>query len=90
MFFPYFSLTLNILSLQFSSNNPHTPEWRLDPCQLEDTAPEMEDPVRLFHGRIRIVWEHHNHTLNSKLMVTVLGKGDECRSEKKHQCLRIG
>ncbi|KAM7345837.1 uncharacterized protein ACRADG_011962 isoform 2-T3 [Cochliomyia hominivorax] len=74
----------------FSSHDPHTPQWRVDPCQLEDTAPEMEDPVRLFHGRVRIVWEHHNHTLNSKLMVTVLGKGDECRSEKKHQCLRIG
>ncbi|KAI8127035.1 hypothetical protein FF38_01767 [Lucilia cuprina] len=74
----------------FSSHDPHTPQWRVDPCQLEDTAPEMEDPVRLFHGRVRIVWEHQNHTLNSKLMVTVLGKGDECRSEKKHQCLRIG
>ncbi|XP_065367229.1 uncharacterized protein LOC135959988 isoform X2 [Calliphora vicina] len=74
----------------FSSHDPHTPQWRVDPCQLEETAPEMEDPVRLFHGRVRIVWEHRNHTLNSKLMVTVLGKGDECRSEKKHQCLRIG
>uniref|UniRef100_A0A1A9WWM5 Uncharacterized protein n=1 Tax=Glossina brevipalpis TaxID=37001 RepID=A0A1A9WWM5_9MUSC len=72
------------------SHDPHTPQWRLDPCQLEDTAPEMEDPVRLFHGRVRIVWEHNNHTLNTKLMVTVLGKGDQCRSEKKHQCLKIG
>ncbi|KAL9917652.1 uncharacterized protein ACN427_000332 isoform 2-T2 [Glossina fuscipes fuscipes] len=74
----------------FSSHDPHTPQWRLDPCQLEDTAPEMEDPVRLFHGRVRIVWEHNNHTLNAKLMVTVLGKGDQCRSENKHQCLKIG
>uniref|UniRef100_A0A0A1XAY3 Uncharacterized protein n=1 Tax=Zeugodacus cucurbitae TaxID=28588 RepID=A0A0A1XAY3_ZEUCU len=74
----------------FSSLDFHTPQWRLDPCQLEDSAPEMDDPVRLFHGRVRIVWEHGHHKLNSKLMVTALGKGDQCRSEKKHQCLRIG
>ncbi|XP_058986745.1 uncharacterized protein LOC101890315 isoform X2 [Musca domestica] len=74
----------------FSSHDPHTPQWRVDPCQLEDTAPEMEDPVRLLHGRVRIVWEHRNQTLNSKLMVTVLGKGVQCRSENKHQCLKIG
>ncbi|XP_012162472.1 uncharacterized protein LOC101458246 isoform X2 [Ceratitis capitata] len=74
----------------FSSLDFHTPQWRLDPCQLEDTAPEMEDPVRLFHGRVRIVWEHGHHTLHSKLMVTALGKGEQCRSERKHQCLRIG
>ncbi|XP_073845369.1 uncharacterized protein isoform X2 [Musca autumnalis] len=73
----------------FSSHDPHTPEWRLDPCQLEDTAPEMEDPVRLFRDRVRIVWDHANQTLNSKLMVTVLGKGDQCRSENKHQCVKI-
>ncbi|XP_039954515.1 uncharacterized protein LOC120770905 isoform X1 [Bactrocera tryoni] len=74
----------------FSSLDFHTPQWRLDPCQLEDTAPEMDDPVRLFHGRVRIVWEHGHHKLHSKLMVTALGKGEQCRSEKKHQCLRIG
>ncbi|XP_061390075.1 uncharacterized protein LOC133325305 [Musca vetustissima] len=74
----------------FSSHDPHTPQWRVDPCQLEDTSPEMEDPVRLFHGRVRIVWDHENQTLNSKLMVTVLGKGDQCRSGNKHQCLKIG
>ncbi|XP_036330563.1 uncharacterized protein LOC118742526 isoform X2 [Rhagoletis pomonella] len=74
----------------FSSLDFHTPQWRLDPCQLEDTAPDMEDPVRLFHGRVRIVWEHGQHTLHSKLMVTALGKGDQCRNENKHQCLRIG
>ncbi|XP_018796092.1 PREDICTED: uncharacterized protein LOC108973331 [Bactrocera latifrons] len=74
----------------FSSMDFHTPQWRLDPCQLEDTAPEMDDPVRLFHGRVRIVWEHGHHKLYSKLMVTALGKGEQCRSDKKHQCLRIG
>ncbi|XP_037945171.1 uncharacterized protein LOC119677757 isoform X1 [Teleopsis dalmanni] len=74
----------------FSSFDPHIPQWRLDPCQIEDTAPDMEDPVRLFHGRVRIVWEHEHQTLNSKLMVTVLGKGEQCRNEKKHQCLKIG
>ncbi|XP_053965790.1 uncharacterized protein LOC128868083 [Anastrepha ludens] len=74
----------------FSSLDFHTPQWRLDPCLLEDTAPDMEDPVRLFHGRVRIVWEHDHHTLHSKLMVTALGKGEQCRSENKHQCLRIG
>ncbi|XP_036223574.2 uncharacterized protein [Bactrocera oleae] len=74
----------------FSSLDFHTPQWRLDPCLLEDTAPEMDDPVRLFHGRVRIVWEHGHHKLHSKLMVTALGKGEQCRSEKKHQCLKIG
>ncbi|XP_030374438.1 uncharacterized protein LOC115624003 [Scaptodrosophila lebanonensis] len=74
----------------FSSLDPHTPQWRVDPCQLEDTAPEMEDPVRLFHGRVRIVWEHGQHSLKSKLMITVLGKGEQCKHESKHQCLRIG
>ncbi|XP_067631536.1 uncharacterized protein [Eurosta solidaginis] len=74
----------------FSSLDFHTPQWRLDPCALEDTAPEMEDPVRLFHGRVRIVWEHGHHALHSKLMVTALGKGEQCRSENKHQCLKIG
>ncbi|XP_037941936.1 uncharacterized protein LOC119674851 [Teleopsis dalmanni] len=76
--------------IEFSSFDPHIPQWRLDPCQIEDTAPDMEDPVRLFHGRVRIVWEHEHQTLNSKLMVTVLGKGEQCRNEKKHQCLKIG
>ncbi|XP_017061950.1 uncharacterized protein LOC108101897 isoform X2 [Drosophila ficusphila] len=74
----------------FSSLDPHTPQWRVDPCQLEDTASEMEDPVRLFHGRVKIVWEHGQHALRSKLMVTVLGKGDQCKDGTKHQCLRIG
>ncbi|XP_075166015.1 uncharacterized protein LOC142238293 [Haematobia irritans] len=74
----------------FSSHDPHTPQWRLDPCQLEDTAPEMDDPVRLLRGRVRIVWDHNNQILNSKLMVTVLGKGDQCKGENKHQCLKIG
>ncbi|KAH8400822.1 hypothetical protein KR009_001201, partial [Drosophila setifemur] len=74
----------------FSSLDPHTAQWRVDPCQLEDTASEMEDPVRLFHGRVRIVWEHGEHTLRSKLMVTVLGKGEQCKDGSKHQCLRIG
>ncbi|XP_013099653.1 uncharacterized protein LOC106081926 isoform X2 [Stomoxys calcitrans] len=74
----------------FSSHDPHTAQWRVDPCQLEDTAPEMDDPVRLFRGRVRIVWDHGNQTLKSKLMVTALGKGDQCRSENKHQCLQIG
>ncbi|XP_017838695.1 uncharacterized protein LOC108596960 [Drosophila busckii] len=80
------SCPLNI----FSSLDPHTAQWRLDPCQLEDTASEMEDPVRLFHGRVRIIWEHKQHALKSKLMVTVLGKGEQCKDESKHQCLRIG
>ncbi|XP_022224036.1 uncharacterized protein LOC111075210 [Drosophila obscura] len=74
----------------FSSLDPHTAQWRVDPCQLEDTASEMEDPVRLFHGRVRIVWEHGLHALRSKLMVTVLGKGEQCKDASKHQCLRIG
>ncbi|KAH8259919.1 hypothetical protein KR038_005794 [Drosophila bunnanda] len=80
------SCPLNI----FSSLDPHTAQWRVDPCQLEDTASEMEDPVRLFHGRVRIVWEHGMNTLRSKLMVTVLGKGEQCKDGSKHQCLRIG
>ncbi|KAH8321621.1 hypothetical protein KR074_010504, partial [Drosophila pseudoananassae] len=74
----------------FSSLDPHTAQWKVDPCQLEDTASEMEDPVRLFHGRVRIVWEHGLHSLRSKLMVTVLGKGEQCKDGSKHQCLRIG
>ncbi|EDV55905.1 uncharacterized protein LOC6547073 [Drosophila erecta] len=74
----------------FSSLDPHTAQWRVDPCQLEDTASEMEDPVRLFHGRVKIVWEHGQHALRSKLMVTVLGKGEQCKDGSKHQCLKIG
>lgn len=77
-------------ALQFSSLDPHTAQWRVDPCQLEDTASEMEDPVRLFHGRVRIVWEHGQHALRSKLMITVLGKGEQCKDANKHQCLKIG
>lgn len=50
----------------------------------------MEDPVRLFHGRVRIVWEHGQHALKSKLMITVLGKGEQCKDTNKHQCLKIG
>ncbi|KAM8712855.1 hypothetical protein ACLKA7_013223 [Drosophila subpalustris] len=74
----------------FSSLDPHTAQWRVDPCQLEDTASEMEDPVRLFHGRVRIVWEHGHHALKSKLMITVLGKGEQCKDASRHQCLKIG
>ncbi|XP_016941207.3 uncharacterized protein [Drosophila suzukii] len=74
----------------FSSLDPHTAQWRVDPCQLEDTASEMEDPVRLFHGRVKIVWEHGQQSLRSKLMVTVLGKGEQCKDGSKHQCLKIG
>ncbi|XP_002074696.3 uncharacterized protein LOC6652463 [Drosophila willistoni] len=74
----------------FSSLDPHTAQWRVDPCQLEDTASEMEDPVRLFHGRVRIVWEHGQNALKSKLMITVLGKGEQCKDKSKHQCLKIG
>ncbi|XP_051861204.1 uncharacterized protein LOC117566641 isoform X3 [Drosophila albomicans] len=75
----------------FSSLDPHTAQWRVDPCQLEDTASEMEDPVRLFHGRVRIVWEHEQQELKSKLMITVLGKGEQCKdAQNKHQCLKIG
>ncbi|XP_016953510.1 uncharacterized protein LOC108026843 [Drosophila biarmipes] len=74
----------------FSSLDPHTAQWRVDPCQLEDTASEMEDPVRLFHGRLKIVWEHGMQSLRSKLMVTVLGKGEQCKDASKHQCLKIG
>ncbi|KAH8370545.1 hypothetical protein KR093_003991, partial [Drosophila rubida] len=75
----------------FSSLDPHTAQWRVDPCQMEDTASEMEDPVRLFHGRVRIVWEHEQQELQSKLMVTVLGKGEQCKDvQSRHQCLKIG
>lgn len=83
-------LFLLLFLLQFSSLDPHTAQWRVDPCQLEDTASEMEDPVRLFHGRVRIVWEHGQHALRSKLMITVLGKGEQCKDQSKHQCLKIG
>ncbi|XP_033253610.1 uncharacterized protein LOC117192988 [Drosophila miranda] len=69
--------------MDFSSLDPHT-------AHTEDTASVMEDPVRLFHGRVRIVWEHGLHALRSKLMVTVLGKGEQCKDASRHQCLRIG
>lgn len=50
----------------------------------------MEDPVRLFPGRLKIVWAHNSNKVASKLMITVLGKGDACQSETKHPCLHIG
>ncbi|XP_055838718.1 uncharacterized protein LOC129906814 isoform X2 [Episyrphus balteatus] len=74
----------------FSSLEPQIPSWQVDPCQLEDSSMDMEDPVKLFQGRLRVVWEHGGHELSSKLMITVLGKGDACQEDNKHPCLKIG
>ncbi|XP_055919516.1 uncharacterized protein LOC129951412 isoform X2 [Eupeodes corollae] len=74
----------------FSSLEPQLLSWQVDPCQLEDATADMEDPVKLFQGRLRVVWEHGGHELSSKLMITVLGKGDACQEENKHPCLKIG
>lgn len=74
----------------FSSLEPQIPSWQVDPCQLEDSSVDMEDPVKLFQGRLRVVWEHGGHKLSSKLMITVLGKGDACQQDNKHPCLKIG
>lgn len=74
----------------FSSLDPQIPSWQVDPCQLEDSSVDMEDPVKLFQGRLRVVWEHGGYELSSKLMITVLGKGDACEQDNKHPCLKIG
>ncbi|KAL5288905.1 hypothetical protein ACFFRR_009230 [Megaselia abdita] len=73
----------------FSHTDPTTPSLIIDPCLME-AMNNMEDPVRLFPGRLKIIWAHNSNKVASKLMITVLGKGDACQNENKHPCLHIG
>uniref|UniRef100_A0A1B0CWB8 Uncharacterized protein n=1 Tax=Lutzomyia longipalpis TaxID=7200 RepID=A0A1B0CWB8_LUTLO len=73
----------------FFSNDPRIPPWRIDPCQLEANG-GIEEPVRLLQGRLRIVWQHGGNMPSYRLLLTAFGKGELCKQERKHPCLRVG
>ncbi|XP_059620292.1 uncharacterized protein LOC132264197 isoform X1 [Phlebotomus argentipes] len=73
----------------FFSNDARIPPWRIDPCQLEANG-GVDEPVRLLQGRLRIVWQHGGNMPNYRLLLTAFGKGELCKQERKHPCLRVG
>lgn len=83
-----------IILFQFSTNDPLTPPWKIDPCQLDEmshgSTNTSQEPVHLFSGKLRIMWNHNGNTPNYKLIVTALGKGYTCNQSGKHACLRLG
>lgn len=49
-----------------------------------------EEPVRLLPGRLKIIWNHGGNKPVYKLIITVMGKGDQCDENEKHPCLKFG
>lgn len=64
------------------------PPWTLDPCQTEVHG--HREQVRLTDGHISITWKPSNFPTKYNLIVTTLGKGEQCKSGNKHPCLKIG
>lgn len=83
-----------MVKFQFSTDDSFDkliPPWKIDPCQLEMHGMlDLDEPVRLLPGRLKIIWDHYGNKPSYKLMITVLGKGYNCNGKGKHPCLRFG
>lgn len=73
----------------FSTNEPLSPPWRLDPCKLEETDNHVSELVRLMPQRINLLWKHDGNIPAYKLSFTVYGRGETCNASNKHPCLKL-
>lgn len=53
-------------------------------------AVSLDDPVQMLPGRLRIIWHHGGNAPNYRLIITAMGKGQNCLQTGKHACMRFG
>jgi hypothetical protein len=55
-----------------------------------DPNEEIEEPMRILQGRVKVLWVHGSNQPNYKLSITVVAKNEACRDKSKHACLKFG